>query len=148
MAREIRILFVCTGNSARSQMAEGFARYYGGDYVHTDSAGTDPKGLNPYALWAMNETGIDISHQTSDALSSKRLEDYDYLVTLCGDARDSCPVLPPQVKSEHWPLADPAKVRGKPSEMIASFRIVRFQIEQRVKDFLSRILQKPLPRTA
>lgn len=121
-------------------MAEGFLRHLAGNRVEVDSAGTNPAGLNPYALWAMNEVGIDISHQTSDALSSKNLEGFDHVITVCGDAREACPVLPAHVKSEHWPIPDPARVRGTPEEVITTFRVVRYQIERRVKDLLRRVL--------
>ena len=134
-----QILFVCTSNSARSQMAEGFACYYGGDRIRVDSAGTTPGQLNPYAMKVMSEVGIDISHQTSQALDSKKLEEFDRLVTVCGDARDNCPVLPPRIKTEHWPLPDPAWVQGSPEEILKAFRMIRDQIEERVKEFLARI---------
>ena len=140
MAKKSSILFVCTGNSARSQMAEAFTRYYGGDQVAVDSAGTSPKGIHPHTLWAMNEVGIDISHQTSDALEKKELGEFDYVITLCGEARDSCPVLPTHVRSEHWGLPDPARARGKPLEVLQAFRVVRVQIERQVKNLLTRVL--------
>lgn len=140
MAKKPAILFVCTGNSARSQMAEGFARYYGGDSIKVDSAGTNPTELNANAVWAMNEAGIDISHQSPGSLDQKKLDEYDYMVTLCGDARESCPRLPPHVKTEHWPLPDPARIRGTRAEIIKGFRIIRYQIEHRVRDLLGRIL--------
>lgn len=135
-----RVLFVCTANSARSQMAEGFARYHAGDLIEVDSAGIHPGALNPYARQVMNEVGVDISHQTSDPLTSKTLEHFDYVVTVCGDAKESCPVLPPQVRSEHWPLSDPARALGNPREVSSAFRLIRNQIESRVKEFLARIL--------
>lgn len=117
-------------------MAEAWARYFGGNEVLVDSAGTNPAGLNPNAVWAMHETGIDISHQTSDHLSEKRLSDFDWVITLCGGARESCPPLPHGVKSEHWNLPDPASVHGQPKEVLQAFRIIRYQIERRVKEFL------------
>ncbi|HUG43875.1 MAG TPA: arsenate reductase ArsC [Acidobacteriota bacterium] len=141
MARKPRILFVCTGNSARSQMAEGFTRYYAGSTAIVDSAGTDPVGINPYAKWAMNEAGIDIDGQTSDALAEMDLSSFDYVITLCGDARDRCPAIPPDIRTEHWDLPDPAGVRGRPSDVIQAFRVIRFEIERRVRDLLTRILQ-------
>ena len=140
MAKTPSILFVCTGNSARSQMAEGFARYYGGARVGADSAGTRSRGIHPKTLWAMNEVGIDISHQTSDALAGKNLHEFDYVITLCGDARDRCPQLPAGVEAEHWDLPDPARARGQSFEVIQAFRIIRYQIERRVQDLLERIL--------
>ena len=87
----------------------------------------------------MSEVGIDISHQTSQALASKKLEEFDRLVTVCGDARDNCPVLLPRIKTEHWPLPDPARVQGSPEEILKTFRMIRDQIEERVKEFLARI---------
>ena len=140
MPKKPTILFLCTGNSARSQMAEAFARYYGGRALTFHSAGTHPVGVHPYAIWAMNEVGMDISHHTSDALSSTNLEEFDYVVTLCGEAQESCPVLPPNTRKEHWPLPDPAKIRGNPSEVMKGCRVIRYQIETRVKDLLKRIL--------
>ena len=139
MARKPAILFLCTGNSARSQMAEAFARYYGGDALILQSAGTHPVGVHPNAIWAMNEVGLDISHHTSDLLSSKNLEDFDYVVTLCGEAQESCPVLPPTTHQEHWPLPDPTKIRGNASQVMKGFRVIRYQIEHRVRDLLRRI---------
>ena len=136
MVRKPRILFVCTGNSARSQMAEAWTRYYGGDQVIVASAGIDPVGVNPYSVWAMNEVGIDISSHTSDPLSSQRLNSYDLVITLCGHARDACPVLPEEVNSEHWDLADPAQARGKPLEVLTAFRAIRNQLEEGVKGLL------------
>ena len=133
------VLFVCTGNSARSQMAEGFVRRLGSKQIRADSAGVRPAALNPYAVWAMNEVGIDISQQTSDALGDKDLRRYDHFITLCGDARDSCPVLPEELRSEHWDLPDPARIWGTPEERMGGFRVVRYLIEQRVLELLNRL---------
>ena len=133
------VLFVCTGNSARSQMAEGFARRHGPKWLRVDSAGVRPAGLNPFAVWAMNEVGIDISQQTSDALGDKDLRRYDHFITLCGNARDSCPVLPAELRSEHWDLPDPAGTWGTPEERMGGFRVVRYLIEQRVMELLNRL---------
>lgn len=140
MAKKPKILFVCTGNSARSQMAEGFVRYYASDKVRPDSAGTNPKGLNPLAVWVMNEAGVDIKHQTSDDLSEKNLSEFGHVVTLCGDARDLCPPLPDGSKSEHWPLTDPARFRGTVQERREAFRLSRNEIERRVKRLLQEVL--------
>ena len=119
-------------------MAEGFARYYGGSMVEASSAGTEPAGLNPNAVWAMNEVGIDISHQTSEPLSAFRLDQFDWVITLCGDARDRCPALPSGVRAEHWPIQDPARSRGTPLDVLRAFRVVRYLVERRVKSFLER----------
>jgi len=135
----MRILFLCTGNSARSQIAEGFCREYGGDSVEVRSAGTKPQGLNPNAVEVMKEVGIDISAQTSDPLPRLGLDGYDYVITLCGDARDRCPVLPSGVKEEHWDLADPARVAGEPAQLLAAFRRTRSQVERKVREVLIRV---------
>ena len=139
MMKMSSVLFVCSGNSARSQMDEGFARRHGAKWVRVDSAGIRPAGINPFAVWAMNEVGIDISLQTSDALGDKDLRVYDHFVTLCGNARDSCPVLPAELRSGHWDLPDPAKIWGSPEERIRGFRVVRYMIEQRVLELLNRL---------
>lgn len=118
-------------------MAEGFARYYAGGSIEVESAGTHPIGINPNAVWAMNEAGIDISHQNSDLLTDKNLGKFSYVITLCGDARDSCPALPSHVRNEHWSLGDPAKITGDPSDLIEVFRIIRYQIEVRVRSFFA-----------
>jgi len=139
MPKPTRILFVCTGNSARSQMAEAWAKYYGGERVVADSAGTQSQGINPNAVWAMNEVGINILHQSSDPLSDKMLDNFDYIVTLCGDARERCPSLPPGTRSEHWNIPDPAAVIGSSRDVIGAFRVVRYHIEQKVCDLLARV---------
>lgn len=108
--------------------------------MQIDSAGTHPTRLNPYAIEVMSEVGIDISSQTSDSLAGKDLNRYQYLVTLCGEAETACPVLPPGVVAEHWGLTDPAATAGERSDVIAGFRLVRSQIERRVKELLGRIL--------
>lgn len=108
-----------------------------------DSAGVSPVGINVYATWAMNEAGIDISDQTSDSLEQKDVGSFGRVVTLCGDARDKCPPLPQNVASVHWELPDPAGVRGRPEDIIKSFRIIRNEIEKRVKELLTEILEKP-----
>ena len=140
MANRSSILFVCTGNSVRSQMAEGFARYYGGAAVEVASAGTRPAGLNDFAIWAMNETGIDISKHTSDSIDSIDTSGVDYVITLCGDARDNCPSLDGR-NVDHWALPDPAGVRGGPQVRIEAFRTVRNEIEKRVKGLLTGIFE-------
>ncbi len=131
-----KILFVCTGNSARSQMAEAFARHYAGERLEVASAGTSPAGLNPNAVRVMSEVGIDIRHHTSDPLNTFELSDFDRVITLCGDARDRCPPLPDDVFREHWDLADPASSRGSPAEVLDAFRLVRHQVERQVKNLL------------
>ena len=128
-----RILFLCTGNSARSQMAEGLARALGGDRVW--SAGIAPRGVHPLAVRAMAERGIDISGQSSKDLSAVP-RDPDVVVTLCDNAADRCPAFPGRVARVHWSLADPAAVAGTEEERLAAFRRTRSEIESRLAAFL------------
>ena len=133
------IYFLCTGNSCRSQMAEGFAKHWGGDQVKVFSAGIEQHGLNPRAVEVMSELGIDIAGQTSDLIDQEILINSDYVITLCGDANDKCPVTPPGVAREHWDLPDPARATGSPEEIIKTFHQVRDEIQGRVKDLLESI---------
>lgn len=127
------ILFLCTANSCRSQMAEGFARALvpGGTAIY--SAGTTPKGVNPLATQVMNEIGIDISRQRSKGIEEISLEQIDLVVTLCGEAEESCPTLPPNTRHLHWPLPDPALAAGTTEEILQAFRQVRDEIRARVE---------------
>ena len=129
------LYFLCTGNSCRSQMAEGWAKKYLSEDWIIYSAGIEAHGLNPKAVEAMNEVGIDISSQTSDIIDSELLNSADFVVTLCGDAADKCPMTPPQVKREHWGFDDPAKAQGTEEEKWAVFQRVRDQIGERIQTF-------------
>jgi len=131
-----KILFLCTANSARSQMAEGFARALAGDRWEVRSAGTAPAGLNPLAVKVMAEVGIDISGHTSKVLDPEVFKAADVVVTLCGDAAESCPLTPPGVRRIHWPLPDPARATGTREEILAAFRAVRDDIRKRVQTLL------------
>ena len=133
-----RIIFVCTGNSARSQMAEGLARAIGGDEVEVFSAGLEPRGLHPVAVEVMKEIGIDISEQTSKAIDPDLIKAMDVVVTLCGDARDRCPVLPRSTVHIHWPLPDPAAVQGSETDVKEAFRRARTQLQQLIAELLQR----------
>lgn len=128
-----QVYFLCTGNSCRSQMAEGYARQYLGADWQIQSAGVENHGLNPLAVQVMQEDGIDISHHTSKLIDNDYLRSSDLVVTLCGDARDKCPMTPPSVQKHHWPLADPAQAQGTPTEKLAVFRQVRDEIKRRVQ---------------
>lgn len=128
------IYFLCTGNSCRSQIAEGFAKQYLPDWdVH--SAGIEQHGLNPKAVRAMQEQNIDISGQTSDLIDSDLLKRATIVVTLCGDARDNCPVIPSHVRREHWGFDDPACANGTEAEQWTVFQRVRDQIGERIQRF-------------
>lgn len=129
------IYFLCTGNSCRSQMAEGWAKEYLADEWNVYSAGIEAHGLNPNAVKAMKEVGIDISNQTSDTIDRVLLNNADFVVTLCGDAADKCPTTPPHVKRAHWGFEDPAKAVGTEEEKWAFFQRVRDEIAERIKKF-------------
>ncbi|MEW4220987.1 arsenate reductase (thioredoxin) [Rossellomorea marisflavi] len=129
------IYFLCTGNSCRSQMAEGWAKKHLGDEWNVYSAGIEAHGLNPNAVKAMKEADIDISDQTSDIIDPAILNSADLVVTLCGDAADKCPVTPPTVKREHWGFDDPAKATGTEDEKWAFFQRVRDEIGERIERF-------------
>lgn len=138
----IRILFVCTGNSARSQMAEAFARHHGAGHAEVSSAGTDPKGLHPLTVEVMAEKGIDVSNQLSKTLNNEMLGTADYVITVCDHADQHCPVLPLNVHKLHWPIQDPAMMSGRaPEEAMAAFRQARDELESRVRQFLSTVLK-------
>jgi arsenate reductase len=136
MRTPIKVLFVCTGNSARSQMAEGFARHFGGEQIEAHSAGVEPSRLNPVALAVMQEKGVDISGYRSKAFDWDLARQMDVVVTVCGHANESCPVLPPEVKRLHWPLEDPAASQGTDAEKLAKFQEIRDQIEARIVGLL------------
>lgn len=129
------IYFLCTGNSCRSQMAEGWAKKYLSSEWNVYSAGIEAHGLNPKAVQAMSEVGIDISEQTSDIIDPQLLNSSNLVITLCGDAADKFPVTPPQVKREHWGFDDPAKAQGTDEEKWVVFQRVRDQVGERIKLF-------------
>jgi len=134
-----RVLFLCSGNSARSQMAEAFLHKYGGDHFEPHSAGLEPKGLNPLTVKVMNEVGIDVSGQTSkgvDTYLGKTL--FQYLITVCDDADKNCPTVWPGGSIRmHWSFQDPAALEGTEEEKLAKFREVRDLIEKKIKDWLA-----------
>lgn len=135
----MNLLFLCTGNSCRSQMAEGWARRLGGPRLSVESAGIEAHGKNPRAIAVMAEAGVDIAGQESTKLTDDMLERADYLVTVCGDADERCPLLPPGTRKEHWPLADPAKATGTEEEIVAHFRATRDEVRRRVSELLERL---------
>ena len=129
------IYFLCTGNSCRSQMAEGWAKRYLGEDWEVNSAGIEAHGLSPNAVRAMKEVGIDISKQKSEIIDQEILNHADLVVTLCGDAADRCPITPPKVKRVHWGFDDPAKAEGTEKEKWSVFQRVRDEIGERIKRF-------------
>ena len=129
------LYFLCTGNSCRSQMAEGWGKKYLGENWEVLSAGIEAHGVNPSAVKAMNEAGVDISNQTSDIIDPQILTNADFVVTLCGDAADKCPMTPSHVKRAHWGFDDPAKAAGTDEEKWAFFQRVRDEIGARIERF-------------
>lgn len=139
----MNILFLCTGNSCRSQMAEGWARelcrQYGDDWLQVESAGIESHGKNPRAIAVMQEAGVDISDQESTRLTDEMLDQADLVVTVCGHADEHCPVLPDGTRKIHWPLDDPAKAEGTEAEIMEVFRASRDDIRRRVIDLLKKL---------
>ena len=129
-----RILFLCTGNSARSQMAEGLLRHLAGDRFEVFSAGTKPAGLNPNAVTAMREAGIDISALRSKSVEEFAGQQFDYVFTVCDNAKESCPIFPGGGRRVHHSFEDPAA--APPDQQLAVFRKVRDQIRVRLEQFL------------
>jgi len=138
-ATPIHLLFLCTGNSCRSQIAEGWAKRLGGEDFEVQSAGIEAHGKNPRAIAVMAEAGVDISGQESTKLTDDMLAWADYMVTVCGHADEHCPALPPSVRKEHWPLNDPAKATGSEEDIMVVFRAARDDIRSRVEDLLQRL---------
>ncbi|MDW8155368.1 MAG: arsenate reductase ArsC [Armatimonadota bacterium] len=131
----MRVLFLCTGNSARSQMAEGWMRHLSGGAVEAASAGTEPKGLHPLAVRVMAERGVDISAHRSKHVSELRGQAFDWVITVCDRARQSCPSFP-GARTLHWDLLDPAEAQGDEQAVLDAFRQVRDELARRVKALL------------
>jgi len=131
------VLFLCTGNSCRSQMAEGWLRQLAGDRFEAFSAGIEAHGKNPRAIAVMREAGVDISGQESEILDPDLLKTIDLLVTVCSHADTHCPVVYIPGKREHWPFNDPAKISGSDEEIMIAFRRVRDQIKTRIEAFIA-----------
>ncbi|HAL17690.1 MAG TPA: low molecular weight phosphatase family protein [Anaerolineaceae bacterium] len=132
-----RVLFLCTGNSARSQMAEAILRKRAGDYFEVYSAGLEPKGLNSNTLRVLNESGIDTSELRSKALTEFiGKQHFGYLITVCSKAEDKCPIFPGMGMRLHWPFDDPADFHGNEEETLAVFREVRDQIDATISEWL------------
>lgn len=131
----MRVLILCTGNSARSQMAEGLLRHDAGESYQVFSAGTKPSYVRPEAIAVMHEIGIDISRQRSKSLDEFAGHEFDCVITVCDNARESCPVFPARTKRIHWSIEDPAAVSGSEDERLAAFRHIRDELRSRLRDF-------------
>ena len=139
MPEPINILFLCTGNSCRSQMAEGWLRTLGGDAFAAQSAGIEAHGKNPRAIAVMREAGVDISGQESTVVNGAMIAAANVVGTVCGHADEQCPALPPGITKLHWPLTDPAKATGSEADIMGEFRATRDDIERRVSELLGQI---------
>ena len=132
----LRVLFVCTGNSARSQIAEALLKQIGGLDFAVQSAGTQPKGVNPFAIQVLANAGIDWSTARSKSVNEFVAQPFDYVITVCDRARQSCPVFPGSYNSLHWGLDDPAEVAGTDAEKLAAFQRTYMELVQRIRPFV------------
>src|SRR5713226_5727691 len=132
-----RVLFVCTGNSCSSQMAEGFLRELAGNQFKAASTGTSPTRVNPLAVRAMAEVGVDITEQRSKSVEEMTGERFDYVITVCDRAREACPVFPGRANRLHWSFDDPGEAEGSEQERLEVFRRTRNDIAASIKDFAS-----------
>lgn len=133
-----RVLFVCTHNSARSQMAEGWLRHMAGDRFEAHSAGTEATEVRPLAIAAMDEVGIDISGAQSKTLDRYLAGPWDYVVTVCDQAAESCPIFPGKAERLHWSLPDPSKATGSKVDQLSVYRDTRDRIRSHVEELTSR----------
>ena len=131
-----KILVLCTGNSCRSQIAEGYLRKFAGDKAEVLSAGIETHGVNPRAIATMKEDGIDISHHTSNNMNEYRDIDFDFVITVCDNAKERCPFFPSSAKKSHRNFPDPAKAKGTEDEIMQEFRDVREMIKDYCRQFV------------
>jgi arsenate reductase (thioredoxin) len=144
-----KVLFLCTGNSARSQMAEALLRRYAGDQFEVYSAGLEPKGINPYTVQVMTEVGLDLSQHTSkDVFQYLGHVNFGYIITVCSNAEARCPIFPGISYRLYWPFDDPAAVEGTDDEKLVKFREVRDQIDERIRVWLSEQHITPVDSTS
>ncbi len=136
-----KILVLCTGNSCRSQIAEGYLRYFAKEKAQIYSAGIETHGLNPRAVAIMNEVGIDISNHTSNHIEEYNDIDFDYIITVCDHANEKCPFFPSKAKKLHFNFPDPAKAKGIETEIMAEFRTVRELIKNYAVNFVAENLK-------
>jgi arsenate reductase len=132
-----KVLVLCTGNSCRSQMAEGYLRHFAGDKAEIFSAGVETHGLNPKAVHFMKEDGIDISHHTSTLVDEYDGIDFDFVITVCDSAKERCPVFPSRAKKFHRDFPDPSKVKGTDEEIATAFRHTRGLIKAYCQQFVN-----------
>lgn len=133
-----KVLVLCTGNSCRSQIAEGYLKYFAGDKAEVYSAGVETHGVNTRAIATMKEDDIDISHHTSNQLNDYINIDFDYVITVCDNAKERCPFFPSMAKKFHYNFPDPAKATGTENEIMQEFRKVREQIKAYTQEFVAK----------
>ncbi|AXG72701.1 arsenate reductase ArsC [Flavobacterium arcticum] len=131
-----KILVLCTGNSCRSQIAEGYLKHFAGNKAEVYSAGIETHGVNPKAIAVMSEDGIDISNHTSNNIDEYKDIDFDYVITVCDNAKENCPYFPSQAEKIHYNFPDPAKAQGTPEEVMDEFRKVRGMIKDYTNNFV------------
>lgn len=135
-----KVLVLCTGNSCRSQIAEAYLRYFAKDKAEIYSAGVETHGVNPRAIASMKEDGIDISHHTSNHVNEYATIDFDFIITVCDNAKERCPYFPSKAKKFHHNFPDPAKATGSEEQINAAFRLVREEIKEYSKNFVETYL--------
>jgi len=141
MSRKTKVIFLCTGNSARSQMAEAYLRNYAGDRFEAHSAGLDPQGINPFTIRVMDEVGISLEGQSSKSVNEYLGKPhFPYVITVCGHAEANCPrIFLTQGKHFHWEFEDPAALEGSEEEKLEKFRQIRDQVDQKIQNWLVEI---------
>lgn len=132
-----KVLFLYTGNSCRSQMAEGWLRHLAGDQFDVVSAGTHPVGLNPYAVTVMREVNVDISNHVSERVDPYLEQPFDYVITVCDRAQETCPIFPGASSMLQWSFDDPAKAKGTYEQQLIVFRKIRDEIADRIRRFIA-----------
>jgi arsenate reductase (thioredoxin) len=137
MNEKKRVLILCTGNSARSQMAEGLLRHFGGDKFEVESAGVISSFVRPQAIEAMKEIGIDISNHRSKSVDEFQNQKFDYVITVCDNAKENCPFFPASTERIHWSFDDPAEAAGDEEQQLNVFRRVRDEIKEKLQHFIS-----------
>ena len=142
MKEKTRVLILCTGNSARSQMAEGLLRHEGGERFEAHSAGTVASFVRPQAIEAMREIGIDISTHRSKSVDEFLGQEFDYVITVCDNANEHCPIFPGKTQRIHWSFDDPAEATGSEAEVLAFFGRVRGEIREQLREFIGDVAEE------
>jgi len=140
-----KVMFLCTGNSCRSQIAEGLARHYGAGIIEAYSAGVMPVGVHPFAIETMKEIGIDISNQSSKAIDEEELKQMDLIITLCPVAESACMNMPINAKRLHWPIKDPITATGSKEDILEAFRSTRETLKEKILKLIDDIKNCNLP---